>query len=276
MIKHLFFIIALSCPVLAFSQDTQPRTGIPDTSYSSRKHIPMAQHVATTDPIHIYLTGDARVADHFKTTRPEMGWGTRMTDFFDSTVVIVNKAQNLKRTKVSEQETVWKSIIDTIRQGDYVLIQAVNLEDGLNDDNYSIGETVKFRMQKMIAEAKKKQAIPVLVTPVASRRVQSGKGVATRIKYREMITTLARKHHVQIIDLTTESRKLFEQFGPDDSRYLFNYLQPGQNPNYPNGSSDDIHLNEFGARKVAQLVLADLRKLFPDLNNRVVKSSWGK
>ena len=68
---------------------------------------------------------------------------------------------------------------------------------------------------------------------------------------------------------------MLQKFGPEDSKLMFNHLQAGQNPNYPDGKTDDTHFNELGARKMAEIVLADLRKLCPDLNKRVVASNWG-
>jgi len=39
---------------------------------------------------------------------------------------------------------------------------------------------------------------------------------------------------------------------------LFLNLDPGEFPNYPDGNSDNTHLQEKGARIVAQMMLADL------------------
>jgi pectinesterase len=42
---------------------------------------------------------------------------------------------------------------------------------------------------------------------------------------------------------------------------LFNYLQPGEHSNYPEGRKDDTHFSELGARKMAELVLGAAREL---------------
>ncbi|HZE84494.1 MAG TPA: GntR family transcriptional regulator, partial [Puia sp.] len=67
--------------------------------------------------------------------------------------------------------------------------------------------------------------------------------------------------------------QLLQQFGPEDSKLLFNYLAPGQNPNYPDGRQDDTHFNELGARKMAEIVLADIRALKLGLADRIVISN---
>ena len=51
---------------------------------------------------------------------------------------------------------------------------------------------------------------------------------------------------------------------------------PGEHPNYPEGKEDNTHFNELGARKMAQLVLADIRALKLDLAVRIVQHAAAK
>ncbi|HKC35855.1 MAG TPA: hypothetical protein VKB95_07320 [Chitinophagaceae bacterium] len=48
-------------------------------------------------------------------------------------------------------------------------------------------------------------------------------------------------------------------------------LKPGEHPNYPDGRDDNTHFNELGARLIAQLVLAEIKALIPELADRVIK-----
>lgn len=43
----------------------------------------------------------------------------------------------------------------------------------------------------------------------------------------------------------------------------------GEHPNYPEGKRDDTHFNELGARKMAELVLADLKDQKVSLEERI-------
>jgi lysophospholipase L1-like esterase len=74
-----------------------------------------------------------------------------------------------------------------------------------------------------------------------------------------------------VIDLDKLSRDLLQQFGEEQSKHLFLQLQPGEHPNYPAGRDDNTHFNELGARKIAQIVLQQLRSIDPDLAKRIVK-----
>jgi lysophospholipase L1-like esterase len=77
---------------------------------------------------------------------------------------------------------------------------------------------------------------------------------------------------VPLIDLDKTSMDLLQKFGPEESELLYNHLAPGEHPNYPQGKADDTHFNELGARKMAELVLADLRKIEPALAERIVNA----
>jgi len=43
-----------------------------------------------------------------------------------------------------------------------------------------------------------------------------------------------------------------------------------EHPNYPYGQKDNTHFTEFGARKIAELVLAEIRNLKLELAERIV------
>jgi lysophospholipase L1-like esterase len=64
---------------------------------------------------------------------------------------------------------------------------------------------------------------------------------------------------------------MLQKIGAENSKLFFNYLEPNENPNYPEGRQDDTHFSELGARKMAELVLAELRNVEPDLSKRIVK-----
>ncbi|MES2274924.1 MAG: rhamnogalacturonan acetylesterase [Bacteroidota bacterium] len=221
--------------------------------------------------ITVYLAGDSTMADKEVKTYPETGWGMPFKAFFDKTVTVANIAKNGRSTKSFITEGLWQSITDKLKQGDYVLIQF-----GHNDEvptKASATTEVQFHdnLLRFVNETRAKQAVPVLITPVARRKFDaSGKIVGTHDVYSEIIRKLAADQNVPLIDLDKESQAMLQNFGVENSKFLYNYLQPGENPNYPDGRGDDTHFSEFGARKMAQMVLADIRSLKLELANRIV------
>jgi lysophospholipase L1-like esterase len=82
---------------------------------------------------------------------------------------------------------------------------------------------------------------------------------------------VAKQANVPVIDLNEKSKALYQQYGQENSKFLFNYLEPNEHPNYPDGKKDDTHFNELGARKIAELVLNDIKNLKLELAERIVK-----
>ena len=137
-------------------------------------------------------------------------------------------------------------------------------------ERYATPEEFKANLKKYVTEARDRKAIPILFTPVSRRKFDStGHAVETHPVYAELVKQAGKENMVYVMDLNEKSKALYEQFGPVNSKLLFNYLQPGEHPNYPEGKEDNTHFNELGARKIAQLVLQEIREQFPELATRI-------
>lgn len=219
----------------------------------------------------MYLVGDSTCANKESKAFPETGWGMPFSYFFDSTVQVDNRAMNGRSTKSFMVEGRWKSVTDQLNEGDYVLIQF-----GHNDEVQTKATSTKpgefaDNLKKYISETRAKKAIPILITPVARRKFDTnGKVVDTHEQYSEIVRSVAAKHNVHFIDLDKLSQELLQGAGVEMSKLYFNHLQPNEHPNYPEGKQDDTHFNELGARKIAQLVLAEIKKLNVDLSERII------
>ena len=72
----------------------------------------------------IYLIGDSTMSQKKITAYPETGWGMVFAKFIDtSNTEIFNKAQNGRSTQSFMDEGRWKQVVDSLREGDIVLIQ---------------------------------------------------------------------------------------------------------------------------------------------------------
>ncbi len=86
-----------------------------------------------------------------------------------------------------------------------------------------------------------------------------------------MVREIAKEQQVALIDLDKKSQELYQKLGDEQSKLLFLWVEPGEHPNYPKGKQDNTHFNELGARKIAQLVLAEIQGLKLELADQVVK-----
>ena len=91
--------------------------------------------------------------------------------FWDSTVTIVNKAKNGRSTKTFISEKLWQSVIENVSEGDYIFIQFGHNDEAKDKgERYASPDTFRMNLTRFITEAKTKNAIPVLFTPVSRRR----------------------------------------------------------------------------------------------------------
>lgn len=222
--------------------------------------------------IKIFLAGDSTVSNKEKKAFPETGWGMPFTYFWDSSITVVNRAKNGRSTKSFISEGLWQSILDEASYGDYIFIQfGHNDESKDKGDRYSTAVEFKANLLKFVLDSRKKHAIPILITPVARRKFDANEVIKeTHGEYPDLVKQVASENDVPLIDLNEKSKILLNELGPESSKNFFNYLSIDENPNYPNGAKDDTHFNELGARRMAELVLQEIKFLNLDLVERIV------
>jgi lysophospholipase L1-like esterase len=225
--------------------------------------------------IKVYMVGDSTMCLYDKTRVPLTGWGMPFANYFDSSIVIDNRARGGRSSKSFMKENLWKPIVDNLQEGDYVFIQfghndAANSTD--HPDRYASPQDYKKNLVTYITDAKSKKASPVLVTPVTIRKFDAN-GIAqeTHAPYSKMVAEVAAEYKVPIVDLDGKSRELVQKLGPDFSKHLYMDFAPGEEPLYPAGIHDNTHFNDFGARKMAEIVLGEVRSLHLGLADHIVK-----
>lgn len=229
--------------------------------------------VQDKEPIKVYLVGDSTMSVKEVKAYPETGWGMPFAYFFDESVTVDNRAKNGRSTKTFISENRWQAVADSLEKGDYVFIQF-----GHNDEvkskvgRYTTPEEYKANLTRFISETRSKGAKPVLLTPVARRKFDEEEHVqGTHEEYSAIVRALAKEQDVPLIDMDKKSQALLQEWGPEKSKLLFMHLEAGEHPNYPQGEQDDTHFNELGARKIAQLVVQEIKAMNLDLAERIVK-----
>ncbi|HET9797847.1 MAG TPA: rhamnogalacturonan acetylesterase [Gemmatimonadaceae bacterium] len=219
-----------------------------------------------SQPITVWLAGDSTMAQKQPDKRPETGWGEALQPCFDSSEVrIANRAVNGRSTRSFIAEGRWQAIVDSLRAGDYVLIQFGHNDEKVGTDRYASPEDYARNLARFVTDVRAHGAQPVLLTPVVRRKFDGAMLLATHGAYPEAARRVAREHHVPLIDMTRASATLVQRLGPDSSRALWLHLEPGANPNYPAGVHDDTHFNPEGARVMASLALDAIRTAVPAL-----------
>jgi lysophospholipase L1-like esterase len=225
--------------------------------------------------VKVYMIGDSTMCEYEVKRAPLTGWGMPFKYFFDSTVEIDNRARGGRSTRTFISEGRWQPVSDSLQAGDYVVMQFGHNDEAKEEkyrDRYTPVPDYKTNLIKFITEARAKKALPVIITPVSRMRFdEDGKQQETHDEYTAACYEVAKEYNVPLVDLDKKSRDLYNQLGPRGTKLLFMQLEPGENPSYPDGQKDNTHFNEYGARRIAELVLQGLRENNIELAERVVK-----
>lgn len=235
----------------------------------------LVSFTAKDKKIKIYLIGDSTMCSYEPSRVPVTGWGMPFVNFFDAGVKIENKARGGRSTRTFLSENRWKSVTDSLSEGDYVFIQFGH-NDGAKEekykDRYTPVEDYKKNLMLFITESRAKKASPVLVTPVSRMKFdKDGNAQETHAEYTNAVYEVAKQSNTPMIDLDKKSRDLYQKLGPECAKMLFMQIEPNVNPIYPDGQKDNTHFNELGAREIAQLVLEGIRSLNLPLTGHIVK-----
>ncbi|MDP4273896.1 MAG: rhamnogalacturonan acetylesterase [Bacteroidota bacterium] len=216
----------------------------------------------TKKPV-VYMIGDSTMANKEEKAKPETGWGQVFNRFFTDAIIIDNRAVNGRSSKSFIGEGRWSNILSTLKKGDYVIIQFGHNDAKKDTAKYTDPKTTfRATLAKYINETRAKGAYPILCTSIVRRHFDAkGQLKDTHGDYVKVPRQLAAEMHVPLIDMEAKTRKLVTGLGPEKSKKIFLFTQPGEYPNRPNGVQDSTHLNEKGAMMVAALAVEGIKEL---------------
>ena len=204
----------------------------------------------------VYLAGDSTVMSYRSGNYPQQGWGGRLQDYFSAGVSFNNHAIGGRSSKSFVDEGRLAAILGVIKPGDYLFVQFghndIYSDPRLHTDPFT---SYKTYLAMYIDLARQYGATPVLVTPMGKRRYDSnGKFVNDFADRSAAMKQLALEKNCALIDLNASSIGWYNELGVAPTTDVFLWLAPGQYPNFPNGVSDIIHFQEYGAGQLARLV----------------------
>ncbi|MFH1496671.1 MAG: rhamnogalacturonan acetylesterase [Verrucomicrobiota bacterium] len=213
--------------------------------------------------IRIALVGDSTVCN-YPETASQRGWGQLLPEFLADGVVVDNLARGGASTKTFPAKR-WQRALEM--KPDYVLIQFGHNDSHAADRPEATDAATDYRdnLRRFVTEARAVGARPVLVTPVRRRLFKNGEPTIELRPYAEAMRAVAVEMDVPLIDLYTDSGKLYAQLGEAGSEaYTMNHIDLADRP----GNGDRTHFTETGAREMARLVAID----FAAIDARAVKA----
>ncbi|HZG84009.1 rhamnogalacturonan acetylesterase [Paenibacillus sp.] len=215
------------------------------------------------DQTTLFLAGDSTVSDWSAGKYPESGWGQVLPIFFTDRVAVANHAKSGRSSKSFLAEGLLDEIQKVMKPGDYLFVQFGH-NDQKKDEERSTEPSTTYpeHLRKYIDAARTKGGVPILVTPVHRRYFEpSGELRNTHGEYLDAARRLAVEEGVPLIDLAEKSKQLLEELGPEGTKSIFLWGEPGEWTNYPEGIQDNTHFQERGSLRMAELVVQGIEEL---------------
>ena len=233
----------------------------------------------------IYIAGDSTAAPG---TDKRSGWGDYVKDYFTSDIKVVNKAQGGASSKSFYNSGRWSNgkdgIIDTLKSGDYVLIQFGHNDQVKNNaynadtntfvadklleynEKYGANETVSYEgwLKKMTDEVRAKGATPIILSSVTRRAYWDDINLSSTPsppeEYLKAALKTAADEGLKSIDVYQWTYELIKKLGAQDSKLIY-------------AEGDTSHFNELGARITASHVAREIGGMGENISNYTDKSS---
>lgn len=223
----------------------------------------------------LYIIGDSTVRNGDGTGKNlQWGWGSFMIGYFDTAKISVqNHAIGGRSSRTFITEGRWDKILETLKKGDYVIMQfghndASPLDDtarargtikGIGDDSTEIYNPIRkikevvhtygWYMRKYVKETKAKGATPIICSLVPRNNWKEGKVVRSADSYALWAKQVAEQEEAYFIDLNELVAAEYENLGEAKVKTFF--------------PADHTHTNKEGALLNADLVVKALKQLKP-------------
>lgn len=193
----------------------------------------------------VFLTGDSTVKNEDKKKDGMWGWGSQAYTVFDSTkCTVVNCAKAGRSTRTYLNEGRWDEVYNSIRPGDYVLIQFGHNDIGDIDKNkergtiataddtchvYKLASNGQYKviysfgwyLKKFIGDVKEKGGIPVLVSLTPRNEWPGGKVERRNDSYGKWYMDVVEATGVDFIDLHNITADALDKMGRKKAAKMF-------------------------------------------------------
>ena len=215
----------------------------------------------------VYVVGDSTASVYGDDRYPRKGWAQMLGGYFDG-VEVVDLALSGRSSRSFKNEANYATLKNSLKKGDYLIIQFGHNDD--KADAYADPEpdyltarqdptSFQSSMLEYIQLAWEKGAHPILATSI-SRRKLSDEALE---KYVRAAQALSSATCTPCIDLYGATNGWINEVGVDAAQDMFNCVKPHDSRfmDYPaftgsefyeKGSSDDTHINLYGADVIAE------------------------
>ena len=210
----------------------------------------------------IFWAGDSTVAFNHIDSYPQTGIGQVFNLYLQEGFDVRDYAVNGRSTKSFIDEGRLERIEHEICEGDFLFIQFGHNDEKEQDPERFAAPFGDYQnnLRAFIEVARSHKAQPVLITPLERRHFDQKTGliIPSHGEYPAAMIQVAEEEKVPCIDLNRSSRELMNSLGDDASKELFVHVPAGKYAAFPEGKSDNTHLQYHGAVIFAGLIAKEL------------------
>ena len=248
---------------------------------------------------HVFLISDSTVQSYGERSYPQTGWGQVLYQFFQGAeevreyraegsdygaaktyelpgLAIENRAIGGRSARSFYDEGKLDQALEVLCPGDFMLIQfAHNDNNKLRPNRYISLEEYPSFLQRYAEACERRGAQCVFVTPVTMRCMdENGRFVVCFDDYRRKMIELADRLGIPLLDLGERSTAYLNEIGEEESRNIYLWAEEGEYPDgaYAAGVSDNAHLQEYGAKVYANILVQLILEYNVDDRLDVLKS----
>jgi len=215
-----------------------------------------ANNKATT----IFLAGNSTVVDQDR--EPWAAWGQMFPNFFTAgNICIANYAESGETLKAFKGERRLEKVWSMAKPGDYLFIEFAHNDQKAGGSHLDPFTTYKQTLKEWIAEARKRNMIPILVTSMHRRNFDSSNHIINTLEdFPEAMRQTGKEENVAVIDLNAMSKTLYEAWGPQLSIKAFVHYPANTFPNQPTELKDNTHFSPYGAYELARCIVQSIKE----------------
>lgn len=230
-----------------------------------------------------YIIGDSTVRNGDGSGKNgQWGWGSVIAPYFDTSKISVqNHAIGGRSSRTFIAEGRWEKIIQTLKKGDYVIMQfghndASPLDDtarargvirGVGADSIEIWNPIRkikemvytygLYMRKFVRETKAKGGIPIICSLIPRNNWKDGKVVRSGDSWALWAKQVAEQEGAYFIPLNDVVADEYDKMGAEKVKPFFH--------------GDNTHTSKIGAELNAQMITAALKQIKPGKLNKYFK-----
>ena len=229
----------------------------------------------------LIVTGDSTIQNSDSDPDGMWGWGSVLETVFDTTrITTVNAGRAGRSARTFLDEGLWDRVYNSIRPGDYVVIQFGHNDmgqidkkpfraelPGTSDESkvyfmpnkrmYQVIYTYGWYLRKFIGDVREKGGIPILLSITPRNEWPDGKIERRNDSYGEWCREVVEQTGVDFIDMHNITADYFDSIGPEATKAYY--------------KNDHTHTSRLGAERNAESFAEGLKKAGHPLANYLKK-----